>query len=714
MRKLTRIGGARPAPLHKRKLKFQLRSIDEYFKLPIEERRKRRPRVDLGILENAEVVERILLNQHGCCAYCEEAVGEGSKSATHYRPPSNAVFSGGGQSDIQYYVWFTYEWNNLLVLCRECRQAKGESFPLQGKPVRPGASWVEAAEREKPLLLDPYRADASRHLMFTHEGEAVGRSSEGTVTIDVIGLNRPSLVSARGRVLSQLKTILAESESASLVRALAEFSGRTQFPGVVEIYLQNLCRVSDAVIRRTESLSGINLFRVVWEILSGLDEGAAILLINRLDIRDLRFRIVNTELDGFRMTRHPRGAYLSSLKIEGFKSLSNLSIEVASSESHAPCLMLLGENATGKSSVLQAVKIALSTSKEKARLGRRWKELTSTSGPVEINVKLQNDDEACVRTDINGKLVTDRAADSLVIGYGARRYFTSQPIRNRSRYLNTTLFNPLATLRDPSSWLEGLDDHKFNAVARALRSILTLDEDGSIVRSDQQRLCIRIGSGEVPIEHLSDGYRSLFIMSIDIMRELLDTWDNLEVAEAIVLIDEVETHLHPRWKMHVMAALRDAMPRVQFICTTHDPLCLRGMKNGEVRLLRRGVGDTVEVHHELPDVSTLRIEQILSSDYFGLSSTEDPEQDYIVRRLAELAGLGENKMTDPQRNERDVLLTKYEGIPYIGSSPDRQIIAEAMTRHLRMNPRATVEDRAVAREESIDAVVAVLKRALEK
>lgn len=198
------------------------------------------------------------------------------------------------------------------------------------------------------------------------------------------------------------------------------------------------------------------------------------------------------------------------------------------------------------------------------------------------------------------------------------------------------------------------------------------------------------------------------------MRELLNHWDNLEVAEAIVLIDEVETHLHPRWKMRVMTALREAMPRVQFICTTHDPLCLRGMKNGEVRLLQRDSNHEIQIYSDLPDITTLRIEQILSSDYFGLSSTEDPEQDYIIRRLAELSGIDEHRLSKIERDERDNLLEKYEGIPYIGSSIDRQILAEALTRHLRLHPQVGIIDRGLAREQSIDAIMEVLKRAMEK
>lgn len=375
--------------------------------------------------------------------------------------------------------------------------------------------------------------------------------------------------------------------------------------------------------------------------------------------------------------------------------------------------MLLGENSTGKSSVLQAVKLALSSTKEHIRLKAYSSKLISKQRPTEIKITFSNHEQLILKSNSRKFFEVSSSVNFLVFGYGARRYFSTHPRVANKKYFNTTLFDPLAMLRDPRDWLADQKDHVFHAIVRALRSILSLRDDESIIKTNQRELLIKAHNKLTPVEQLSDGYKSLFIMSIDIMRELLNHWDNLEVAEAIVLIDEIENHLHPRWKMRVMTALREAMPRVQFICTTHDPLCLRGMKNGEVRLLQRDSNHEIQIYSDLPDITTLRIEQILSSDYFGLSSTEDPEQDYIIRRLAELSGIDEHRLSKIERDERDTLLEQYQGIPYIGSSQDRQILAEALTRHLRIHPDAGIIDRGLAREQSIEAIMEVLKRAMD-
>src|SRR3546814_20575292 len=75
------------------------------------------------------------------------------------------------------------------------------------------------------------------------------------------------------------------------------------------------------------------------------------------------------------------------------------------------------------------------------------------------------------------------------------------------------------------------------------------------------------------------------------MRGLVGTGDekgsSLANARALVLVDEIEAHLHPRWKLRIMKGLREALPNVTFIVTTHDPLCLRGLGANEVMVLRR-------------------------------------------------------------------------------------------------------------------------------
>lgn len=70
------------------------------------------------------------------------------------------------------------------------------------------------------------------------------------------------------------------------------------------------------------------------------------------------------------------------------------------------------------------------------------------------------------------------------------------------------------------------------------------------------------------------------------------------------------------------------------------------------------------------------------------------------------------RLAENGQNRPAMVPKRLRGLPYIGSSPDRQILAEALTRHLRLHPDTGIEDRGLARKQSIDAILGVLKRAM--
>ena len=142
------------------------------------------------------------------------------------------------------------------------------------------------------------------------------------------------------------------------------------------------------------------------------------------------------------------------------------------------------------------------------------------------------------------------------------------------------------------------------------------------------------------------------------------------------------------------------MPNVQFIATTHDPLCLRGMRNGEVHVLIRNGRSEVEELLDLPDVRGLRSEQLLTSDYFGLASTSDPDIEAGLEELAVLIGSGKSEPSSLARaRERLLPLT------LIGDTQQEQIINEAMKRFLQEHRHASAVDRSAIRERAVSEVL---------
>ena len=122
------------------------------------------------------------------------------------------------------------------------------------------------------------------------------------------------------------------------------------------------------------------------------------------------------------------------------------------------------------------------------------------------------------------------------------------------------------------------------------------------------------------------------------------------------MIDEIGANLHPRWKMQIVKRLRRTFPNVQFLVTTHDPLCLKGIEEGETYVLKSNEGQ-LEVLTDLPNPSEYRADQLLTSEFFGLYSTVDPELEKEFKEYYELL-YRPDKSLNSQENERLIELKK--------------------------------------------------------
>ncbi|KQT42054.1 hypothetical protein ASG43_17415 [Aureimonas sp. Leaf454] len=418
-----------------------------------------------------------------------------------------------------------------------------------------------------------------------------------------------------------------------------------------------------------------------------------------------------------RRERQPVGG-ISWVDLIEFKGIERLHIEVPRERKRsrgAPCLMLLGENSVGKSSVLQGIALAVIGDGEVRRLrldptnlfraggGERWDQLTPNDAYVEVSFRLHGDSANFHLDATSRRVVGFDPSSALVLGYGPRRYFdprkSERPNTDHARV--RTLFDSTAALPFPGTWLNELDDWRFNEVAKVLRVVLALSDSDELVRDIDGRICVSLAGNSIPVERLSEGYRSIFALVADIVRELTREFRHLEEAEAIVLIDEIETHLHPRWKMRVMSALRQAFPRVQFIVTTHDPLCLRGMDDGEVVVLQRDDRGRIVTLKDLPSIKGMRADQLLTSDYFGLSSTIDPETELDVARFVSRLG----DLPAERADEANEVIQQL----VLGDTALEQVVQEALVRFLAERERPSGALRPDVRAEAVQAIIAALE-----
>ena len=155
----------------------------------------------------------------------------------------------------------------------------------------------------------------------------------------------------------------------------------------------------------------------------------------------------------------------------------------------------------------------------------------------------------------------------------------------------------------------------------------------------------------VPIMDLSDGYRSILGMTFEIVRQMAMTFgpdgvfdpDNPTrvVPEGVVIVDEIDTHLHPTWQSRIGHWFCAHFPNVQFIVSTHSPLVCQSAENGSVYLLpRSGSG---EKGGKLKRDTLLRLVHGTVLDAYGTEAfgseavaTRSPRSRGLHRRLAQL------------------------------------------------------------------------------
>jgi hypothetical protein len=156
------------------------------------------------------------------------------------------------------------------------------------------------------------------------------------------------------------------------------------------------------------------------------------------------------------------------------------------------------------------------------------------------------------------------------------------------------------------------------------------------------------GNGcEVLVENLSDGYRSILSMTFELIRQMATTYgahrifsadDPYKVAvPGIVLVDEIDAHLHPTWQRQIGQWFRRHFPRVQFIVTSHSPLICQAAEVGSVfRLRRPGSTDSSAMLSgtELDRILYGNVLDAYSSGAFGDSATRSVSGEDKLNRLA--------------------------------------------------------------------------------
>ncbi|MFM2329517.1 MAG: hypothetical protein RLZZ494_1620 [Pseudomonadota bacterium] len=375
--------------------------------------------------------------------------------------------------------------------------------------------------------------------------------------------------------------------------------------------------------------------------------------------------------------------------VRGFQSL-HFSLERSSNE-YAGWTVFVGGNGSGKSTLLKAIAMAQLPSGISGMLTPSFHEwLREDCGEAIISMHILRvaDDDFSLETGSKASL-TDSKRERLgfrvhqnpaisptwggtfdfwqeswfACGYGPFRRVSgaaqdvqkvmSAPVAERF----VTMFQDSASLAEADIWLRQLNYKKLEGRPQAAETLSVvmdvlrdefLPNQITVDRVDSEGLWLRDRNGAHLSWHdMSDGYRSALAMLADILRHMINFYgiDGLVARNdqghlyitrsGVILIDEVDAHLHPSWQRQIGFWLKKRFPKVQFLVTSHSPLvCQAADPNGLFWLPDPGSDETPRAltPDEYQTIISSRPDTILRSPAFGLSNTRsDPVAEKRIR-----------------------------------------------------------------------------------
>jgi len=175
--------------------------------------------------------------------------------------------------------------------------------------------------------------------------------------------------------------------------------------------------------------------------------------------------------------------------------------------------------------------------------------------------------------------------------------------------------------------------------------------------------------GWVRLKDLSLGIRTLITWMVDLASRLFDRYPksaNPLAEPAVVLVDEIDLHLHPRWQRTLLGFLSERFPNTQFIATAHSPLVVQAAEDANIVLLRRE-GDHVVIENHMEPIKNLRVDQILTSELFGLESARPPQVSPALEERKKI--LSKARLTKADRERLAALEAQIGDLP-TGETPE--------------------------------------------
>lgn len=260
--------------------------------------------------------------------------------------------------------------------------------------------------------------------------------------------------------------------------------------------------------------------------------------------------------------------------------------------------------------------------------------------------------------------------------YGANRKMAEKSLSDESfRNTSETLFKDDALLQNSSEYFLRLDyetaksrkgsEDLMRVKGLILRVLPSEVKDIRVIKSGrlQREVQVETPYGWIKLDELSLGYKTTIAWVIDFATNMIffrEKANNPFDEPAILILDEIDLHMHPAWQREIIENLTKIFSKTQFIVTAHSPLIAQAALNANLVLFRR-TGDHINVINNPDIIKNWRIDQILTSDLFGLKETRPKEFEKKLRRRRTL--LRKNELTKKEQEELSKLNQEVHRMP---------------------------------------------------
>lgn len=348
--------------------------------------------------------------------------------------------------------------------------------------------------------------------------------------------------------------------------------------------------------------------------------------------------------------------FIKSVNILNFFSVEEAHLDFGSSKE----IYFLGENGDGKSLILMATYLAfngnyITEKTDQERTGKASDILRNNR-----NIQLSGFDD-------RGREFNPKKGIFLnnFFGYGTHRgrYSTDKP----EEYGFMSLFDNDQVLLNPISWLKDqkllelektLDENNMIGEVKELPNSFSVPlleemfydllEKHVEIKIEGTGISFKEKNASLTFDQLSEGYKSILIFVSDLIYRLNKNAKNgqgTKDLKGIVLVDEIDLHLHPKWQRVIIKKLRTIFPNVQFLFTTHSPTIIQGASEDAIiyRVYRNSSDGKTKVSDPYfrKDLNRLMINTLVTSPLFGLDDSRlnpdenfsDTSETYLLYRI---------------------------------------------------------------------------------